>query len=336
MSPSPVLRDRPRRIAATALAAIAITVMGTMYWAPVSSADVTIGANVNQVTSESGTCGFVSPTERPCLLVTSVIPGQAMIAPCSGTITRFRLNGFPRPANHYSLRVVRRNSDGSFTGTATSAEVAIGVEGVNEYPISLPILAGEQIGIDFLDSLEEHGLRWVGGTGVSAAYFYDFPADGGSASASGPATFYYLFNADIACTTSSPGPDPSPIPGPGPVGPAPTPAPSNVFRIVSLKSKSLTLELASAGKVALVDAATKAKAGTASASKAKPKLLKASNVSGGPGLVKANLKLTGAAKKVLQEKGRVKVSARITFTPTGGTASTQVRKLTVRKQKAAK
>jgi hypothetical protein len=309
---------------------MAITVVGAMCWAPVSSADVTIGANVNQVTSESGTCGFKTPTERPCLLVTSVIPGQTMTAPCSGTITRFRLNGFPRPANHYSLRVVRPNSDGSLTGTATSAEVAIDVEGVNEYPTSLPILAGEQIGIDFQDSLEEHGLRWVGGTGVSAAYFYDFPADGGSAFASGPATFYYLFNADIACATPSPGPSP------GPVGPAPTPAPSNDFKIVKLKGKALTIELASAGTVAVADAATKAKAGAASASKAKPKLLKPSNVSGGPGLVEANLKLTGAAKKVLQEKGKVKARARITFTPTGGTASTQVRKLTVRKPKAAK
>lgn len=136
---------------------------------PASSADVTIGANVNTSTLNSGTCGFGIPAERPCTFVTSTIPGQTMNAPCAGTVTRFRLNGFVRPANHYRLRVIRRNADGSFTGTASSAPVAIASEGVNEYATSLPIAAGEQIGIDFLDSTEEFGLRWVGSSGVGAA-----------------------------------------------------------------------------------------------------------------------------------------------------------------------
>jgi hypothetical protein len=286
---------------------------------PASSADVTIGANVNTSTLNSGTCGFGIPAERPCTFVTSTIPGQTMNAPCAGTVTRFRLNGFVRPANHYRLRVIRRNADGSFTGTASSAPVAIASEGVNEYATSLPIAAGEQIGIDFLDSTEEFGLRWVGSSGVGAAYFYAFPADGGSAFPTGPATFYYLFNADIACASASPGP---------------TPAPSNEFKIVKQKATTLTLELASAGAVTVTDAGAKAKTkAKVSASKAKPKLLKPSSTSGGPGQVKAMLKLTGAAKKKLKAKGKVKVKAKITFTPTGGTASTQTRSFTVKAPK---
>lgn len=292
-----------------------------MAVAPVSSADVTIGANVTQSTVNSGTCGFATMAERPCTFVTSTIPGQTMTAPCAGTVTRFRLNGFVRPANHYRLRVVRRNADGSFTGTASSAQVAIASEGVNEYATSLPIAAGEQIGIDFLDSTEEFGLRWVGSPGVGAAYFYAFPADGGSAFPTGPATFYYLFNADIACASANPGP-----------APAPAPAPSNEFKIVKLKATTLTLELASAGAVAVTDASVKTKA-KAAASKAKPKLLKPSSASGGPGQTKVKLKLTGAAKKALKAKGKVKVKAKITFTPTGGTASTQVRSLTIKAPK---
>jgi hypothetical protein len=290
-----------------------------MALAPASSADVTIGANVNTSTLNSGTCGFGIPAERPCTFVTSTIPGQTMNAPCAGTVTRFRLNGFVRPANHYRLRVIRRNADGSFTGTASSAPVAIASEGVNEYATSLPIAAGEQIGIDFLDSTEEFGLRWVGSSGVGAAYFYAFPADGGSAFPTGPATFYYLFNADIACASASPGP---------------APAPSNEFKIVKLKATTLTLELASAGAVAITDASAKAKTkARASASKAKAKLLKPSSTSGGPGQVNAKLKLTGAAKKTLKAKGKVKVKAKITFTPTGGTASTQTRSFTVKAPK---
>ena len=299
-----VTRDRML----TAAVGLAIALAGAAYSAPASSADTTIGANVNQQTSESGTCGFVSALERPCTLITTVIPGQTMTSPCDGTITRFRLNGFPRPANSYSLRVIRINGDGTYTGTATSAPVAIAAEGVNEFPTSLPISAGETIGIDFRESLEEHGLRWVGGSQVKAGYFYQFPADGTPASPTGPATFYYLFNADVACASPS--------------GPPPPP-PSNEFSVVKLKKTKLTLDLASAGTVTVTDAKAKAKS----------KLLKPSSAGGGPGHVVVGLKLTGAGKKKLKEKGKVKVSARITFTPTGGTASTQSRKLTVRKKK---
>jgi hypothetical protein len=286
---------------------------------PASSADITIGANVNQITATSGTCGYKFPSERPCTIVTTVVPGQTMAAPCDGTITRFRLNGFPKPVNHYRLRVVRKNADGSFTGTATSAQVTIGVEGVNEYPTNLPITAGELLGIDFQDSTEQFGLRWVGGSAVTAPIFYAFPADGGSAMPNETATFYYLFNADIACTPP----------------PAPATPPSNEFKIVKLKKTTLTLSLASAGAVTITDAsAKKAKASAASASKAKPKLLKPSSASGGPGLTDIKLKLTGAAKKKLNATGKVKVKAKIVFTPTGGTAATQLRTLKVKKPPA--
>jgi hypothetical protein len=286
--------------------------------APASSADVTIGANVNQSTSESGTCGYNLPSERPCTFVNDIVPGQMMTAPCTGMITRFRINGFPKPANHYRLRVVRRNADGSYTGTATSAQVAIGAEGINEYTTSLPIAAGELIGLDFQGSTEDHSVRDVFGSEVKAFYFFAFPADGGSAfPPNPPAAFYYLFNADIACASVSP-------------SPGPTPAPSNEFKIVKLKATTLTLNLASAGAVTVTDASAKAKAKASTSKKAKPKLLKPSSASGGPGQAKVKLKLTGAAKKSLKAKGKVKVKAKITFTPTGGTASTQIKTLTVK------
>lgn len=299
---------------ATAVAlSFAVAAAAAAYFAPLSAADITIGANVNQVTSESGTCGFKSESERPCVLITSVVPGQTMASPCAGTVTRFRLNGFPRPGNHYRLRVVHRNADGSFTGTASSASVAITTEGVNEFSTSLPISTGDLLGLDFEDSTEDHGVRWVGGSAVSAFYTYAFPADGGSIQPTGSATFYYLFNADIACAGSPP---PPPL----------VTAPSNTFKVVKLKGKALTLNLASAGAVAVADGS----------SKGKTKLLKRSSSTGGPGNAKVNLKLTGAASKTLKERGKVKVTAKLTFTPTGGTASTQVRKLTVRKPKPPK
>ncbi len=295
--------------------------------ASAASADTTIGANVNLSTVNKGTCGWESPSERPCTFVNTVIAGQVTAAPCDGTVTRFRLNGFVKPANHYRLRVIRKNADGTFTGTASSASVSIASEGVNEYATSLPISTGELLGIDFEDSTEEFGLRWVGGTAftVEAFYNYAFPADGTAGKTPGGTTFYYLFNADVACGSSSPPPTPPPV----------TKPPSNEFTILKLKKTTVSLNLASAGSVAVADASAKAKA-SVSASKAKPKLLKPSSASGGPGEVKVPLKLTGAAKKTLNAKGKVKVKAQITFTPTGGAAAVQTRSFTVKKPKPAK
>jgi hypothetical protein len=312
----------PRPARALILTLLVAALVGVACSAPAMAAEVTIGANVNQSITHEGTCAPETPSQRPCTIVTTVVPGQTMSAPCDGTVTRFRLNGFVKPANHYSLRVVRRNTDGSFTGTATSAPVAIATDGINEYATSLPIATGELIGIDFLDSTEGAGIRWVEPPAVSASVLFAFPADGGSAFASIPATFYYLFNADIACASASP-------------SPAPAPVPSNAFSVVKLKKTILTLSLASAGTVTVSDAGAKPKA-KASASKAKPKLLKPSSASGGPGQATVKLKLTGAAKAMLKAKGRVKVKAKITFTPTGGTAAVQVHKFTVRAPKAVK
>lgn len=297
--------------------------LGCACWsltAASADADVTIGADVDQVTTESGTCGFEEASERPCTIVTNAVPGQTMTSPCDGTVTRFRLNGFPRPANHYSLRVVQRNADGSYTGTATSAEVQIESEGVNEYPTSLPIAAGERIGIDFRDSTEEHGLRWAGGSGVSAAVLFDFPADGTAAFPDIPSTnFHYLFNANVACASPPPAP---PALSPAPL--VPIAPPSNEFHVVSLKKANLTLNLASAGSVTVKEAG---KAG----GKGSPRLLRPTSASGGPGRLKLKLSLSGAAKAKLHEAGKLKVRASLSFTPTGGTTAVQVRRLKLKK-----
>ncbi len=289
-------------MAATGLGLVATALLAAMLWAPVGSADTTIGAYVNQNPATTGTCGYKTAAERPCLFVDTIIPALATTAPCDGTVTRFRLNGLPKPNNHYRLRVVRKNADGSFTGTASSAPVTIATDGVNEYLTSLPIAAGEYIGVDFGDSTEEFGLRWVEQPATGAYFFNAFPADGGTALRTGSSVISYLYNADVVCT------------------------PSNVFKVIKLKGTGLTVEVASAGAVAV----------TGVVPKGKPKLLKPSQASGGPGRVKVNLKLTAAAKAALREKGKVKARATVTFTPTGGPAASQTKTFTIKKPKAKK
>jgi hypothetical protein len=294
-----------------------------------AAAETTIGPDVSQPTTNSGTCGFEKSTERPCLFVNNLIYNAATKSPCDGTITHFRLNGFPRPLNEYSLRVVRQNPDGSYTGTATSAPVTIATEGVNEYATDLPIAAGEMLGIDFLDSLEEHGLRWVGTVGSLSAVLYQFPPDGQPAFADIPTTnFYYLFDADIQCAAPAPVPPATPIGAPAP---APTVAapPSNSFKVLGLKQSTLSIELGSTGTVTATEVVPKAKP-KAKGKKAAPRLLKPSSASGGPGIAALKLSLTGAAKAKLRATGKVKVHATLAFTPTGGTTATQLQTLTVK------
>jgi hypothetical protein len=169
-----------------------------------AAADTTIGADVNQSPATSGTCGFDDSDSRPCLILDTGVPGRTTASPCDGTVVAFRLNGHVT-TNTFHLRVVRDNHDGTFTGTATSAPVSIQAEGVNAYSTNLPISTGQYIGIDFADSTTDHSLRWVNaGPGVGAVqhYFLAFPSDGGPAPPSGTEPgFYYLYNADVACST---------------------------------------------------------------------------------------------------------------------------------------
>jgi hypothetical protein len=287
----------------------------------------TFGAEINQSPITAGTCGFEHSTERPCVFVNNIIASQAglLTAPCNGTIFRFRLNGIPHPGNSYALRVLDRNGDGSYTGTATSAPVEIGTEGINEYATSLPVSKGESIGIDFENSTEEHGLFYVSELAVSSAVLFAFPADGTPTFASISSTgFYYLYDADVECAAGS-GPLSPPPPTPAPIA---APPPSNSFTVVGLKKSTVTLSLASAGKVTVTEATTKKKRPAAGAKSAP--LLRPSSATGGPGQAELKLSLTAAAKTKLRQTGKVSVRASLAFTPTGGTTALQVRSFTVK------
>ena len=310
----------------------AVVIMCACAWVGATGASgatvYTFGAEINQSPITAGTCGFEHSTERPCVFVDNTITSQAglLTAPCNGTITRFRLNGIPHPGNSYALRVLDRNGDGSYTGTATSAPVEVATEGINEYATSLPIVKGESIGVDFEGSTEEHGLFYVSESGVSSAVLFAFPADGTPAFANIPSTgFYYLYNADVECAAGS-GPlsPPTPTPTPAPIA---APAPSNSFTVVGLKKSTVLLSLASAGKVTVTEATAKKK--KAAAAKSAP-LLRPSSATGGPGQTSLKLSLTAAAKTKLRQTGKVTIRASLAFTPTGGTTALQVHSFTVK------
>jgi hypothetical protein len=100
--------------------------------------------------------------------------------------------------------------------------------------------------------------------------------------------------------------------------PTPTLPPGNAFTIGKVKGQTVTVNLASTGRVQIADAGKK--------------MLNPSSAHGGAGNLKVKLKLTKAAKQTLGQKGKVSVKARITFTPDGGSASSKTAKLTVKKK----
>jgi hypothetical protein len=123
----------------------------------------------------------------------------------------------------------------------------------------------------------------------------------------------------------------APVVPPTPAPPAP---PSNLFTKgkVTLNKKNGTATLAvsvpDAGTLTATDAhskvATASLARTTTKPKTKPVYVKAATVSStGAGIVKVPIVPTAAAKKILAKKGKVAVSVKLTFAPTGGSAATQ-------------
>jgi hypothetical protein len=107
--------------------------------------------------------------------------------------------------------------------------------------------------------------------------------------------------------------------------------PSNLFTIGGLRGRILTLNVQAAGTVVVTDAGAPPPGNSAGA--AAKRRLKRSSASGGPGTIQVGLRLTKAAKQKLRQKGKVTVNARITFTPTGGSARSLTAKLRVKKKK---
>src|SRR5262249_30247200 len=108
-------------------------------------------------------------------------------------------------------------------------------------------------------------------------------------------------------------------------------APSNAFTIGKLKGKLLTIQVASVGAVEVADAGGPGPKSAAVA--AANRKLKRSSVSGGPGTIKVRPRLTKRSNVKLRRTGRLKVRARVTFTPTGGIANPRLTRLRFRMKK---
>jgi Kelch motif protein/galactose oxidase-like protein len=115
-------------------------------------------------------------------------------------------------------------------------------------------------------------------------------------------------------------------------------AASNAFSF-AVSGKSLLVSVQASGKVEVNDATVPLSASASKKRKKKRKpsfFLNPSSASGDPPTITVPLSLTKAAKSRLKKKGKVAVSARISFTPQGGLASTQTAKLKIKVKKKKK
>jgi hypothetical protein len=131
---------------------------------------------------------------------------------------------------------------------------------------------------------------------------------------------------DAVAITSTPIPAPAPAPAPTPVPPSNTIVKGKLALNKKNGSGFLAITVPGAGTLTATDAAVKvATASLTTKGAKKPALIKPTTLHPtSAGAVKVPIKPTAAGLKVLAKKGKLAFRARLTFTPTGGTAATQV------------
>jgi hypothetical protein len=110
-------------------------------------------------------------------------------------------------------------------------------------------------------------------------------------------------------------------------GPQAFPAPSNSFSSL-VHGKTLLVNVSAPGRVTVSDAAAPLRA--VGSKKKRKLLLNRSSGSGNPPTISVPLSLSKLGMQRLRQQGKVTVNAKITFTPTGGTARTRTAKLKIR------
>ncbi len=142
------------------------------FAASAAGATVTIGApniSSDQIEESCGVCTYAQLTQPSA--------GVLLSAPAAGVITSWRVHGVTTGTGRLALRVLRPDPNGAsppdattpFTGVGTSAPVtASGGDGSPAHPVSLPVQAGDYIGVD-LNSTGPANLSSVDMTQPSGA-----------------------------------------------------------------------------------------------------------------------------------------------------------------------
>ena len=272
---------------------LAALVPATSQAAIVIGSDTTLPATTTPVS-----CTFASP---PCTFLTfAVHPGNEFPAksPTKGVVTSFALKSGAQPSAGEMVRFrLGRFEPGTSlaaTGAGVGPTVTLSPTLINVASANLPIEVGDAVGIDVLSTTSAIAAQGTCGVGMGAFISYAPPlTDGGGFQPPiGNSTCELLVQATIQ--------------------------PSSVFgfnpkQVYTVKKKGkiiLPIELPGPGDI-------KVSGKGATGVRTVP----------GAGKVKLPIKLTGRTIRRLDANGKATVKVKVTFTPIGGDAGTETRKL---------
>ena len=301
----------PRRLGrmTVELSALALVVAALYPAAP--QASITVGSDLSlPATSSSENCVLSTP---PCTrLLVGVHDGNPFPAksPADGVILSFGLKtGVLSGANEtvtFRLGRVGTITFGGATGAGTGPTVTVHEPGTYSFPAAnLPVKAGDYLGFDSSSTRAKSSVS--GGAcfnGGGYLTYYPVLVDGGSNTpADANSSCELLVNAVIE--------------------------PSNAFSFGKLnrnkKRGTATLAVSLPGPGELT-ASGKGVKDTSAAGAGISKTV------GAAGTVKLVFKAQGKKAKKLKKKGKVGLKAKITYTPTGGAATTQTKKLKLKRK----
>jgi hypothetical protein len=133
---------RKKQLFAGLVASIASLLSATAAGAETTTVGATLpGTVAGGVTN----CGYA----KGCGALSLYVPDPAVgaVAPGDGVVTRWRVQG--AAGGTYSLAVLHDNRDGFYTVTATGPPVIPAGEGLETFPVNLPIKAGEHLELSF-------------------------------------------------------------------------------------------------------------------------------------------------------------------------------------------
>jgi hypothetical protein len=219
-------------------------------------------------------------------------PGARVTSPVNGMIVSYRAK--LGDVGRVAIRVLRPAGGSAFTGAGTSTPTTPPATGLQTFSANLPIQAGDLVGLDLVDFSSNIEEDAVSGSTIYEWGNNGFLADGQTAS---PANIYadheLAFNAEIA--------------------------PTNTVEVGATQrnkkkgTATLTLTLPNSGDL------TASGSGVSVASAAAAVISK-SVAAGAAQLV---VKATGKKKRKLNQKGKVKATVAITYTPNFGDPHTQ-------------
>jgi len=226
------------------------------------------------------------------------LSSDGLTSPTNGTVTSIGINVFA--ANQDGNVTIRLRVLRGRTGVATSDPLTlVDADGTQTFPTDMPIAVGDGVGLDTLPTaIGNLGIgRGTAALNSSVELFSPPLLDGGSEQ---PATATLKGVLDMAAV----------------IEPTNSFTIGKVTRNASKGTATVAVDVPNPGAVVVSGKGVK----------------RASTPAAAPGTVKVKIAAKGKQRKALGRAGRVKLSAKLTFTPTDGDPRSRSKKLTLKQR----